>query len=178
MDATLWITLILALLVSLAALFYVIGPLVAKQPPLLQVEDDRFADLLARKDSALRAIKELEFDHQVGKIDAADYQRLNERLRRQAITLLQQLEQITPLSAALDEQLEAEIAQRRQARPASTPAKPVSAPVMQPVATAAGATHFCTQCGARLDTSFKFCANCGASVTAGTVAVAVEKSGG
>ncbi|MCE7979830.1 MAG: zinc ribbon domain-containing protein [Caldilinea sp. CFX5] len=165
MDATLWITLILALLVSLAALFYVIGPLVAKQPPLLQVEDDRLSDLLARKDSALRAIKELEFDHQVGKIDAADYQRLNDRLRRQAITLLQQVEQITPMSASLDEQLEAEITQRRQAKPAPTSVKLVSAPVMPPVVTAAGATHFCTQCGVRLDTSFKFCANCGAPVT-------------
>jgi hypothetical protein len=177
MDATLWITLILALLVSLAALFYVIGPLVAKQPPLLQVEDDRMADLLARKDSALRAIKELEFDHQVGKIDAADYQRLNDRLRRQAITLLQQLEQITPLSAALDEQLEAEIAQRRQAKPATTPVKPVSVPVMQPVATAAGATHFCTQCGARLNTGFKFCANCGAPVPVAAEAAVSEGSG-
>lgn len=176
MDATLWITLILALLVSLAALFYVIGPLVAKQPPLLQVEDDRMADLLARKDSALRAIKELEFDHQVGKIDAADYQRLNDRLRRQAITLLQQLEQITPLSAALDEQLEAEIAQRRQAKPTTTPARSVSTPAMQPVAVATGTARFCTQCGARIDSGFKFCANCGASVTAAVEAVG-ERSG-
>jgi len=181
MDATLWMTLILALLVSLAALFYVIGPLVAKQPPLLQVEDDRMTDLLARKDSALRAIKELEFDHQVGKIDAADYQRLNDRLRRQAITLLQQLEQITPLSAALDEQLEAEIAQRRQAKPATTPIKSVSTPTistpaMPPVATVAGAARFCTQCGARIDSGFKFCANCGAAVTAAGEAVG-ERSG-
>lgn len=178
MDATLWITLLLALLVSLAALFYVIGPLVAKQPPLLQVEDDRLSDLLARKDSALRAIKELEFDHQVGKIDAADYQRLNDRLRRQAITLLQQLEQITPLSAALDEQLEAEIAQRRQAKPAPTLIKPASVPTIQPVAAAAGAAHFCTQCGTRLDTSFKFCANCGAPVMAGAAETTVSERAG
>jgi hypothetical protein len=176
MDASLWITLILALLISLAALFYVIGPLVAKQPPLLQVEDDRLSDLLARKDRAVRAIKELEFDHQVGKIDAADYLRLNDRLRRQAITLLQQLEQITPLSAVLDEQLEAEIAQRRQAKPA--PVKAVSVPPIQPVPTAAGAAHFCTQCGARLDTSFKFCANCGAPVPAGAGETTVPERAG
>lgn len=172
MDVTLWLTLIFALLVSLAALFYVIGPLVTKQPPLLQVEDDRLTDLLARKDSALRAIKELEFDHQVGKIDAEDYQRLNQRLSRQAITLMQQLEQITPASVALDEQLEAEIAQRRQAKPSTMPAKPVRTPVMQPAT-----THFCTQCGARLDTSFKFCANCGAPVAA-TAEATVSKSMG
>jgi len=170
MDASLWITLILALLISLAALFYVIGPLVAKQPPLLQVEDDRLSDLLARKDRAVRAIKELEIDHQVGKIDAEDYQRLNQRLSRQAITLMQQLEQITPVSVALDEQLETEIAQRRQAKP-PTPANGASG---QALVTAAGASRFCTQCGHRIDNSFKFCANCGAPVTVTAVVVAAE----
>lgn len=173
MDITLWLTLVLAFLISLAALFYVIGPLVAKQPPLLQVEDERLTDLLTRKDRAVRAIKELEFDHQVGKIDAEDYQRLNQRLSRQAITLLQQLEQITPASVALDEQLEAEIAQRRQAKPAP---KAVSAPRSQPVAVAAGAARFCTQCGARLDTSFKFCANCGAPTAVAAEAAVSESS--
>lgn len=170
MDITLWLTLILALLISLAALFYVIGPLVAKQPPLLQVEDERLTDLLARKDRAVRAIKELEFDHQVGKIDAEDYQRLNQRLSRQAITLIQQVEQITPASATLDEQLEAEIAQRRQAKPPTT--STISAkPVNLPATAAATVTRFCTECGARIDTNFKFCANCGTPVamTAGTV---------
>jgi hypothetical protein len=172
MDAMLWITLSLALLLSLAALAYVVLPLLTKQPPLLQVEDDRLTDLLARKDSALRAIKALEFDHQVGKISADDYQRFNQRLSRQAITLIQQLEQITPASAALDEQLEASIAQRRQAKPPPNQPKTVS----QPVAKAVGTPHFCTQCGARMDINFKFCANCGAPV-AMTAAIARESSG-
>lgn len=166
MDVTLWLTLITALLVSLAALLYVVGPLLTKQPPLLQVEDERLTDLLARKDRALRAIKELEFDHQVGKIDAADYQRLNQRLSRQAITLIQQLEQITPASAALDEQLEAAIAQRRQAKPP----RPTNGAISQAVVTATGVARFCTQCGAHIDNSFKFCANCGAPVTVAAVA--------
>lgn len=168
MELMLWITLLLALGLSLAALAYVLLPLLTKQPPLLQVEDDRFTDLLARKDSAVRAIKELEFDHQVGKISEEDYQRFNQRLSRQAITLIQQLEKITPESAALDERLEAEIAQRRQAQkpiqaPKMTPSTPASAPVVMPTM----AARFCTECGAQLNTGFKFCANCGAPVASG-----------
>lgn len=161
----LWITLLLALLLSLAALAYVVLPLLAKQPPLLPVEDDRLTDLLARKDSAVRAIKELEFDHQVGKISEEDYQRFNQRLSRQAITLIQQLEKITPESAALDEQLESEIAQRRQAHPSAKPQKVTTPtlPVHTPIV-ATAATRFCTECGAKLDANFKFCASCGAPV--------------
>lgn len=167
MEPMLWITLLVALLLSLAALAYVVLPLLAKQPPLLPVEDDRLTDLLARKDSAVRAIKELEFDHQVGKISEEDYQRFNQRLSRQAITLIQQLEKITPESAALDEQLEIEIAQRRQAHPAAKPQKVTpSVAVHTSITTATAVTRFCTECGAKIDANFKFCASCGAPVKA------------
>jgi len=165
MDYMLWITLLLALLLSFAALFWVVLPLLTKQPPLLQVEDDRLTDLLARKDSALRAIKELEFDHQVGKISEEDYQRFNQRLSRQAIGLIQQLEKITPESAALEEELEAEIAKHRQAQaPARDLKTPSPVAVRPPVVAASGTTRFCTQCGTRLDANFKFCGNCGTPV--------------
>lgn len=173
MDFMLWITLTVALLLSLAALGYVVLPLLSKQPPLLQVEDDRLADLLARKDSALRALKELEFDHQVGKISEEDYQRFNQRLSRQAIGLIQQLEKITPESATLDEQLEAEIARRRHAQTPANLQKAASPVVVStPMVIRNGSPRFCTQCGTRLDTNFKFCGNCGTPVA---VAEAVKK---
>jgi len=172
MDYILWITLIFALLFSLVALSYVVMPLLTKQPPLLPVDDDRLADLLARKDSALRAIKELEFDHQVGKINAEDYLRFNQRLSRQAIGLIQQLEKITPESTALDEQLEQAIASRRQAQPATPLPNAASInTVGTPVGSTSAPSRFCTECGTRLEPSNKFCANCGASVP---VADAVE----
>ncbi|MEZ4736099.1 MAG: zinc ribbon domain-containing protein [Caldilineaceae bacterium] len=180
MDYILWITFILALLLSFSALFFVVLPLLTKQPPLLPVDDDRLANLLARKDSTLRAIKELEFDHQVGKISEEDYQRFNQRLSRQAIGLIQQLEKLTPESVALDEQLEAEIAHRRQTKaPAKVQEKgrdaakttPVGTPLPSSVMATPSAKRFCTECGARVDVNFKFCANCGAPVT---VAEAVQ----
>jgi NADH pyrophosphatase NudC (nudix superfamily) len=173
MDSMLWITLVLALLLSLTALAYVILPLVTKQSPLLPAEDDRMSDLLMRKDRTLRAIKELEFDHQVGKISEEDYQRFNQRLSRQAIGLIQQLEKITPESNLLDQHLEAEIAQHRQTQaPVQAQKAAKSITLTAPPVANAGASRFCTQCGVHLDANFKFCGNCGAPVA---VAAAVRE---
>lgn len=92
------------------------------------VEDDRLAELLGRKDAVMMAIKELEFDYHVGKLSEEDYQLYDGRLRRQAVGLLQQIEQVAPLNAQMDVALEAEIARRRR-----VPAEPVAAGARQPV---------------------------------------------
>lgn len=172
----LWITLLLALLISLAALAYVLWPLFTQQPVALLVEDDRLTELLARKDSTLHALKDLEFDHQVGKLSEEDFTRFYERLSRQALVLIGQIEKVTPEINALDEALEAEITKQRRAVPARNGVvKPaVAAPVVTaPISTStistssgtAAPTHFCTECGTRLQPGFKFCANCGAPAT-------------
>jgi hypothetical protein len=138
----------------------------------------------------LTAIKDLEFDYRVGKLDEEDYKRYDARLRRQAIGLMQQIEQIAPESAHLDAGLEAEIAHRRkvhdaapvagaalgdsleqeiaarrkvQAKPAA-PATTTAAPAAPPAGNgkpAAAPRRFCTNCGAALEPQHKFCANCG-----------------
>lgn len=178
----LWMTLLLALLLSLGALAYVLWPIVSQKMPAMPVENDELADLLARKDRALRSIKELEFDHQVGKISDEDFQRFNFRLSRQAIALIQQVEKLTPATNELDEALETEITKLRQVqakRRVSTDAtddaitvngtaKPA---VVTSIPAAAGETakskaRFCTECGTKLEPSFKFCANCGAPTVA------------
>ncbi len=175
----LWITLLFALLIALGALAFVIWPLVGQEMPLLVVEDDQLADLLARKDNALRSLKDLEFDHQVGKISDEDFVRLNDRLSRQAMNLLQQVERVRPEGGLLDEQLEAEIAKLRRVQ-ASTrvviaeqhaptvaavqEAPPQAIASVDNVSAPPGAVRFCTECGARITVSFKFCANCGTPI--------------
>ena len=49
-------------------------------------------DLLERRDRALAALKELEFDHRTGAIGDADYHRLLDRLRREAAETLHLLD--------------------------------------------------------------------------------------
>jgi hypothetical protein len=109
-----WIALLIALVLSLGALAYVVWPLLKPGPAPILVEDDRLTELLGRKDAVLKAIKDLEFDYQVGKLSEEDYQLYDQRLRRQAVGLLQQIEQVAPLSAGLDNALEQEILRRRR----------------------------------------------------------------
>ena len=192
---TIWLGLAFALLLSLAALVYVVWPLLKPGPAPVMVENDRLADLLGRKDAVMTAIKELEFDYRVGKLSAEDYQVYDQRLRRQAVALIQQIEQIAPQTSGLDVEMEAEIARRRktQAAKAAPPAsngsgidpieaeialrrkvmQPASVLVAQPIpATAGGGVQsgprFCTNCGNLLDPQHKFCANCGAAVAKGS----------
>jgi hypothetical protein len=133
-----WIALLIALVLSLAALAYVVWPLLKPGPAPILVEDDKLTELLGRKDAVLQAIKDLEFDYHVGKLSEEDYQLYDQRLRRQALGLLQQIEQLTPLTASLDATLEAEIAQRRRVGD-SVVSTAKAAPTVAPVQGAAAA---------------------------------------
>jgi hypothetical protein len=164
----LWITLLIGLLIALAVGAYVVRPLLQTGPAPVLVDDDRLTELLTRKDSVLRAIKELEFDHQVGKLNDEDYGRFDQSLRRQAIVLIQQLEKLAPQSSQLDEMLEAEIVRQRQVvNPQAGPPQPaIYVANTQSPPPAKPAQRFCTNCGAPASEGHHFCANCGAPLTA------------
>jgi ribosomal protein L32 len=174
---SLTIGLLIALLVSGLAIAAVAWPLLKKGPAPVLIEDDRLTELFHRKEQVLASIKELEFDYRVGKLSEEDYQQYDQRLRRQAIGILQQIEQVAPESAGLDATLEHEIQRRRKVQDgsASTPdadagmeaeiARRRRVPVAQPAAPANGSTaRFCTNCGATLAPHHKFCAQCGVPV--------------
>jgi hypothetical protein len=90
--------------VLLAALLAVVCVAFVARPFLAEPEaaDDKLASLtpaeqerlrlLERRDRALAALKELEFDHRTGKIADADYEELVGPLRREAADTLQALE--------------------------------------------------------------------------------------
>jgi hypothetical protein len=164
-DLSLWLTVLLAALISLLAIYFAVSPLLQPGRATMVLEDDKLAGLLGRKDTILKAIKDLEFDYRVGKVSQGDYQRLDQRLRRQAIGLMQQIEKVEPAGASLDEQLESLIAQFRQTSSAS--GVPVNGNVSTAVPTATTtpqATRFCTQCGKPVEPGHKFCAYCGTPI--------------
>ncbi len=187
-----------AALLSLAALAYVVWPLVSSRSAPLVVEDDRLTALIGRKDAVMVAIKDLEFDYHTGKLGDEDYARLDERLRRQAIGLMQQVEKLAPESAVMDERLEAEIARLRKTRdgagmaappaaasPAAAPTvAPVTAPFVAPAPPVAAESasvqdegpRFCTTCGHPMQPAHKFCANCGTPVAAMAAAAAAAQA--
>jgi hypothetical protein len=167
-------TVIVAILISAAAIAYVVWPLVRSGPAPIVIEDDHLTELMARKDAALAAIKDLEFDYRTAKLSEEDYQRMDQRLRRQAIGYMQQIEKLAPESAQMDGRIEAEIANLRKIgaaapAPASQPtAGPAPAPPAH-VDSAPAPTLYCTSCGKPVQPTHKFCAHCGAPVTAAVV---------
>ncbi|MFN8491689.1 MAG: zinc-ribbon domain-containing protein [Caldilineaceae bacterium] len=152
----LWLTIGIALVLAVLAIGFVAWPLWRPATLLRVDEDNPLTELVQRKDALLLSIKELEFDYQTGKLSAADYQRLDQRLRHQAIGLLRQLEKDLPATGGLEAELEAAILRQRQ----------ILAPPPKPIANGASVdpTRFCTQCGAPVTATDNFCAKCGAPV--------------
>ncbi len=117
----LWLALVLIGIVGVVAVGYVIWPLFRSAPPMSRPEGEEIAELLTRREVALEAIRELEFDHSVGKIDSADFERFNRILRTRASTLIEQIdglpdgsETLEASRVGLDDQLENEIVGRRR----------------------------------------------------------------
>lgn len=162
-----WLTIAIALLLSLAALAFVLWPLFSAKVKPYHTENDELTELLVRKEGIMAAIKDLEFDHQIGKVNEEDYQRFDARLRRQAIAYMQQIEKVAPQTIGLEDALEAEIARQRRTANGNGTAKalPLKAETAKPVVASAPSTsRFCTTCGEALSANHKFCANCGAPV--------------
>jgi hypothetical protein len=152
----LWLTIGIALVLAVLAIGFVAWPL-WRPATLPQVDEDNpLTELIQRKDAILLSIKELEFDYQTGKLSATDYQRLDQRLRHQAIGLLRQLEKDLPTSSDLEAELEAAILRQRQILDAQP--KPVTN------GASAAPNRFCPQCGAPVTATDNFCAKCGAPV--------------
>jgi hypothetical protein len=92
---------LLAVLLAVGAVAFVARPFLAEPEP----EDDRINGLtpaeqerlrlLERRDRALAALKELEFDHRTGKVADADYEASVGPLRREAAEAMRALEPVT-----------------------------------------------------------------------------------
>ena len=109
-----WVLLLLISLVSALTIGYVIWPLVRRPPVQHPATGEELAELMTRKDAALQAVRDLAFDHSVGKIEDADFERFNRLLRQRALGLMRQIEQHEPGSFQFEEVLEEEIAASRR----------------------------------------------------------------
>ncbi len=150
---TLSLTVVAASMAGLGA-YRMLAPLVspaAIRPPEL-VGGRARAALEREKTLVLRAIKDLEFDRGMKKIDQADFDEMSARLRRRAVGLMQQLEG----AGAHRDRIERELAERLSKSPAGK-AKPAPRPAS--VAT-------CASCGTANDADARFCKECGTKLEA------------
>lgn len=159
----LWLTILAAFVVAALAIVYVAWPLLRPIRLVLSDDDSPLAELLQRKDTLLLSIKELEFDYHTGKLSQEDYQRLDQRLRQQAIALLRQIEQAAPHTTQLDEELEAAIQRQRR--------------VTDRVVNVAEKSQLhCPQCRAAVGRADKFCPQCGQKLVPADTASALSFS--
>ena len=101
---------------GIAAVGYVTWPLFGRLKTSISSESEEMVDLVTRKEVALEAIRELEFDHSVGKIEDEDFERFKRILRNRAMRLIERIDGeyggsqgLGPQSVQLNESLELEI---------------------------------------------------------------------
>jgi hypothetical protein len=143
---------IAVLMLTLAAIAAVAWPLLnsAKAPAVVDDElSPEIEELAGQRDAAYRAIRELEFEHQLGNLSQQDYETLRERYRSEAAGILRQLErarrpekETVPVSAGSEAQ--------RQPRGAAASARAVG--------------RTCRACGLAARASDRFCRHCGAAL--------------
>lgn len=127
-----------AVLFAFAIVLFVLEPLLTGRSALLQAED-RADNEAFRKHAALRALRDLEYDFQTGKLDEGDYRALKRELVAEAAEVLYDG------AAGPTDSVEAEIRTVRQRMRAGTA---------------------CTHCGAEVLIEGRFCASCGAPLGA------------
>ena len=127
---------LLASLLFLAVVAYVTYPLL--RPPQKREEEEGEQELLSRKEALLSAIKELQFDYELGNLSPKEHRELEEKYEARALSVLRELDHPSTSGA---EEVEREIAALRR--------------VIKE-------RRFCSGCGTPADPGDKFCARCGA----------------
>lgn len=159
----------------LIVVLYLARPFAMPEDEERRVNREEIDSLLLRKESILRDIRELDDDYEGAKVAPELYMVRRPQMVKQAALLMKQLDDHGFVEAGdavpadvdaqieaavrrvrtpqqLDEQLEAAIQQARR-----KPAVPAAAPVVA----ANGATHYCPQCGRRVEPEDRFCPKCG-----------------
>ncbi len=85
-------------LVLLLLMGWVLWPLLVARQERLQLEsadaNQELENLLFEREAALLAIRDLKFDHQMGKLSDEDFTQLDARYRANAIQILRQLDEL------------------------------------------------------------------------------------
>jgi hypothetical protein len=128
--------------------YYVLSPLFREtnEAKGIDLPDETELDrLLDRKAVIYRSLKDLNFEHAMGRLTDADYRRLEADYKNDAALLLQKQDQLGD-SKDLDNVIEKNIAARKAALFAPEPDRK---------------TRSCPSCGADIIPGKKYCADCG-----------------
>jgi hypothetical protein len=90
-----------AVALAFVVVLIVSGPL-RKGPEVDRREDERRAALEAAKEAKYREIRDAELDFRMGKLSDSDFKVTDRELRAQAIEILRELDDLTPVDSAGD----------------------------------------------------------------------------
>jgi hypothetical protein len=90
------VEIVLAVAVVVVLLWFVTAPL-RRQPAPVDADgkdEARIAELEARKEAKYREIRDAQMDHAAGKLSDDDFHRVDGELRREAIAILKELDEV------------------------------------------------------------------------------------
>jgi cytochrome c-type biogenesis protein CcmI len=145
---------VIGLVIVLLAAFFVAWPLLQDvSVGSNAAADSREGSPEHEKEQALRAIREADFDHQVGKLSDEDHAALRAELESRALAAMAAIESASALHPVA----------------AAVPGAPAAGATAAPAARgAAGPAGFCPACGVRFVRDAGFCSGCGKKLTAAT----------
>jgi hypothetical protein len=143
------VIIIAGVLLALVAAYIVLQPLLranAGHAPedvvaLFSDSDDEDDPAAARRDRALAALKEIDFDKATGKLSDEDYAELKAQFTQEALDALE----------AVDSSV-----------PSPIPHPPAANEAIESLIASARGRRFCLECGTPLEAGKKFCIECGA----------------
>lgn len=143
-------------------LLYVAWPLIMGRPEAPNLAEEmqsdrisrRLADLDAEKNLFYSHIKDLEFEHAMGKIGDDEFHGLREQFKQRVVPLIREMDTLSHLEERLDEDIEASVARLRGragtlgALPSASAAASLECPSCH--SHNAAVNRYCGQCGAPL----------------------------
>lgn len=115
--------------------------------------------LTERKRRVLRALKDLESEHAIGKIDDADYDAISDRYREEAKSVMRELDEEVAPSRAEAEKLALEYVARQGLGAKATGKRPRAALSTERIV--------CTSCKTSNEPDATFCKQCGSAMPSG-----------
>ena len=141
---------IIYVLIAAGVLWFVFRPLFVDRGTLEQTSrrENRRRELIEERETLLEVIRELDFDHRMGKVEEEDYREARARYESQAIEVMKAVDKTNGKPDRIEDQVEAEIASLRRSGKG-------------------GEARKCAECGASLSADARFCDQCGTAVKAG-----------
>lgn len=146
---------ILGLLVVVG--YWILHPLIRPRVSdalALEESEERAVALRQRKEDIYAAIKEMDFDFEMGKISEEDHEDLKSQYKARAIEILKELDTKEEVDE-VDDSIEEEVRRLREKR------KEEGKKEKRADSEGTGKINFCPECGSKAAPDSKFCRDCG-----------------